>query len=230
MRAFTFVQNETGRGVVAFRGTDMGDDGSGVSGQADACANAYLRGQYPPECSRFPEETVDYLTRGLELVERAEAAYPGLDFLMTGHSLGAQLASLVGAIRGRPALTFSAPSVAPELRSRSAVDPASVGAWAEVSLYNEWDPLVALQRGNLVGAECVWMVEPAPNGCLTCYLGGRQVDMSRFDCQVCWDNAHGALSYLDLIDSRQRPACRTAGGIVVTQPIVVAPSQAPHAQ
>jgi hypothetical protein len=42
MHAVVFVEPATGRGVIAFRGTDL--DGTQLSGAADACADALLFG------------------------------------------------------------------------------------------------------------------------------------------------------------------------------------------
>lgn len=209
MRALTFVQAATGRGVIAFRGTDL--NRSGVSGQADMCADDVLSGKpLRAWCKRFTNETLDYLTRAIEFAQAAEGAFPGIEWLYTGHSLGAQLAEVLAAIHRARALTFAAPSVSPVLRNRTVVDPALVSAWSEVALYNEWDPLLRDAQGNLVGAECIWEVRPPPLGCETCYSDGKRPDLLRPECAECFARTHVYKKYLDLVGSGQRPACRPA--------------------
>lgn len=202
MRALTFLHDDHVRGVVAFRGTDLGLPLPSASSRADLCADALLAGDEPAAyCDRFSADTLDYLSRALEHVEASRALYPDVQWLFTGHSLGAQLAEVVASVRGELALTFSSPPVVPVLQNRS--DAKSVDEWQVVVLYNEWDPIGYDTDGLLVGSSCVWSVSPAPAGCESC----RVPDPPSGSCELCFTQAHIFKSYKDLVRSGQRPAC-----------------------
>lgn len=212
MRALVFVQPSASRGVIAFRGTDL--NRSTVSGHADSCADAVLLGSLvPDDCSVFSQERVDYLSRALDFADEAAARNPGTDWLFTGHSLGALLAETVAAVRGSPAVTFSAPPVLPVLRNRTAVPPSSVGRWAVAALYAQYDPLRYLSQHQLPGAVCTWPAADAPPGCQACEQGDKEVDLDRPECKQCFYETHVFKNYLDLVLSRMRPRCGPAADL-----------------
>lgn len=218
MRALTFLHENISLGVVAFRGTDLNQ--TGVSGKADACADMLLSGQpLPPICSRFTVAALDYLSRAREFAAEAAQRYPQVDWLYTGHSLGALLAEAIASERGAVALVFSSPPVLPVLRNRSAVDPGKLSRWATVALYNEYDPLKYESQGKLPGASCVWNVTPVPPGCAACELSGHAINMSSASCRLCFVNTHVYKHYLELLASKPRPICsgegRPLGDLVV---------------
>eukprot|EP00401_Gymnodinium_catenatum_P078113 CAMPEP_0117543528 /NCGR_PEP_ID=MMETSP0784-20121206/45107_1 /TAXON_ID=39447 /ORGANISM="" /LENGTH=318 /DNA_ID=CAMNT_0005340309 /DNA_START=49 /DNA_END=1005 /DNA_ORIENTATION=- len=205
MRALTFLA-EDGRGVVAFRGTDLGPEGR--SSKADLCADDFLSGHAMPEwCLRlFTHEALDYFARAVEFAEQAALAHPGVRWLYTGHSLGAQLAELVASVRGagHVALGFSAPAVLPVLRNRTQVDPALLPSWQVVALYNEWDPLRSLAQGALPGSECLWEDLPSPAGCQQC---AASPSLTSAFCSRCFNETHVWKHYIDLIKFGHRPRC-----------------------
>eukprot|EP00437_Effrenium_voratum_P021816 CAMPEP_0181414232 /NCGR_PEP_ID=MMETSP1110-20121109/9401_1 /TAXON_ID=174948 /ORGANISM="Symbiodinium sp., Strain CCMP421" /LENGTH=251 /DNA_ID=CAMNT_0023537109 /DNA_START=193 /DNA_END=945 /DNA_ORIENTATION=+ len=205
MRALTFVQLSSGRGVLAFRGTDLG---TGRSAQADSCANAELAGHpLPKYCDQFTAFQLDYLSRALELAQKAAQVHPTVEWLYTGHSLGAELASVVGAVRGAPVLSFAAPPILPVLKKRTSVDPKQLPYWKSVSLYNEFDPLRFLAFGELPGANCSWLNQPKAAGCDTCELHG-PVHLSTIACKQCFSKTHMFSAYLALLKSGSRPTCK----------------------
>ncbi|CAE7239178.1 rplX [Symbiodinium natans] len=208
MRALTFVQESAGRGVVAFRGTDLNP--SGRSGQADACANEELAEKpLPAFCNQFTAFELDYVSRALDLAQKAAQAHPTVEWLYTGHSLGAELASVVGAVRRAPVLSFAAPPIVPVLKKRTSVDVKQLPFWKSLSLYNEFDPLRFLALGELPGANCSWDNQPTPAGCDACELHG-PVNLTSPACQQCFSKTHIFASYLALVRSRSRPTCVVA--------------------
>mmetsp|Transcript_4479 Transcript_4479/g.10397 ORF Transcript_4479/g.10397 Transcript_4479/m.10397 type:complete len:295 (+) Transcript_4479:163-1047(+) len=211
MRALTFVQANSSRGVVVFRGTDL--DSSGQSGQADACADAMLMSTPVPKwCSRFSNETLDYLAAALSFAEAAALRYPALDWIFTGHSLGALLAEVVAAVRGRLATVFSAPAVVPVLHQQG-LDPLKVQRWQMLALYNEWDPLRYESLGELPGSTCHWNVT-APLGCKTCD-GHGVPDLESLTCKVCFLQTHVWKKYLELVESGRKPSCSEPSSLLL---------------
>ncbi len=95
MRAIAFAHLPSSRVLIAYRGTDT--DVSGISGQADICADAYLFGPnisaLPPFCSRFNDTTLDYMDAARRFALRVQFALPFCTIMYTGHSLGAALAA-----------------------------------------------------------------------------------------------------------------------------------------
>jgi len=206
MRALTFVQRSTGRGVIAFRGTDLG--ASLPSHQADLCADDFLGGvPLPDACTIFSTHTLDYLARALELAAAAVEAHPDVEFLYTGHSLGGLLAEVVAAVRGALAVGFAVPPVVPVLRNRTTVAPSDIPAWRAVALFNEWDPLRFEAVGQLTGSQCFWPVHPTPEGCEQCEGPGHVPDMSSSACRLCFVQTHIYAFYLGLVKSGRRPVC-----------------------
>ena len=224
MRALVFVQPSRRRGVVAFRGTDL--DTSRPSGQADLCADKLLwdfatRSELPTYCANFSNHTLDYLTTAFHFEARARAAFPTLDFLFTGHSLGAGLATLVASSLGSRAAVFSAPGLRGVLRNRTHTDPAQVGVDNVFVLADVNDPVFQASRAELggegsVGTSCTWSTVPGP-ACSSCYAPPHPLpNTSRADCASCFAQHHIFAHYLALVAgsdgtaSPGRPVCRPA--------------------
>lgn len=215
MRALTFFEWNTNRGVMAFRGTDL--NSSNPSGQVDACANAFLSlceshsGQLPAECQNFTVHQLDYLSRALEFAQKAAEAHPNTQWLYTGHSLGALLAELVAAQRsGAPALTFSAPPLTPLLKR---LKQPKLRHWGTVTLYDQYDPLRFQAVGQLWSANCTWPRSQAPEGCEACEAA--PIDMHSEACQKCFYAAHTFKTYLKNVYSQRRPDCPDSTNIVI---------------
>ena len=233
MRALLFVQPSTRRGVVAFRGTDL--NRSGVSGQADACADALLSGgnaSLPTFCAQFSNHTLDYIARAGEFAVAAAAAYPTLELLFTGHSLGASLAMMATAMvqAGKhgageslvqpPALAFATGSWRGALRRRTGLAPDGTGAAARLwALADAWDPVQASARaeGELLGSACLWKAGVAPAGCEACWReGGGSAPPADWPqrpvCLECFEKAHIYSNYLYHRVPGPRPDCGPVGG------------------
>lgn len=236
MRALLFVQPSTRRGVVAFRGTDL--NRSGVSGQADACADALLSGDnasLPAFCAQFSNHTLDYIARAGEFAAAAAAAYPELELLFTGHSLGASLAMMATAmVQARrhaaggwslpqvvqpPALAFATGSWRSALLRRTGLTPNGIDAAARLwALADAWDPVQASAhaQGELLGSACLWKAGAAPTGCEACWRSGGgsapPADWSqRPFCMECFEKAHVYSNYLYHRVPGPRPACAPIG-------------------
>jgi hypothetical protein len=129
MHAVAFVNHAETKLLVAFRGTDL--NVSGVSGQADVCADYYLwtaepptvpaspqqqqqqQTQPPPYCANFTWDTLDYFTTARQFAQQAAIELPGYSILYTGHSLGAGLAALMALLPLlHPSANCSAPVAA----------------------------------------------------------------------------------------------------------------------
>lgn len=219
MRALFFVQAARGRGVVAFRGTDL--NVSGVSGQADRCADAALFGLSPaaPYCSHFSAETLDYLSGAVHFAERVRTAYPRVSLLFTGHSLGAGLAFAVAAVlRSQsphsslaPSVSFASPAwllmlgrKAPHARPTPAETRRTFYALAD-----EWDPVQrdSVHRAGIMGTECLW-TSPEPAACAACYAQPSPINGSTPACELCFAERHVYAHYLKVDVPGSRPACR----------------------
>jgi len=208
MRALAFVEPGLNtRGVIAFRGTDL--NRSGVSGQADACADIFLEGRPLPQwCSVFSNSTLDYLENAFQFVHQMAETYPEVKWFFTGHSLGAALAEAVALVRGEMALSFSAPPIDPLLARRTKVNISGVPAWQAVAFYDEWDPLRWLARGNLPGSvACHWLRSSVPAGCEACDMAPGGVDLGSDACSLCFVQTHIFKNYLTLASSGLRPVC-----------------------
>ena len=223
MRALLFVQPSTQRAVVAFRGTDLNT--SGVSGQADACADAIFASasKVPEFCGQFDNHTLDYLPRAMEFAARASRAYPNAELLFTGHSLGASLAMMVaallqsqhGAQQPPPAVVFSAGAWREALHRRT-------GFWANTSsttsrlysLADRWDPVQAsaVAADGLLGDACLWDTGRAYPGCRVCWVaGGGHAPPAQWEsdpaCQLCFRQAHVYSHYVYHLVPGPRPLC-----------------------
>lgn len=214
MRALLFVEEGMARrGVVAFRGTDLGP---GNSSDADRCADAILfDSPLPAFCDRFAPSVLDYWSAAIRFIGRVHAAFPATDLLFTGHSLGAGLA-LAAAVataecaerRPRPAVAFAAP---PWLRilDRHGV-PTPPQHTADRSLYalaDEWDPVQAEaeQERGLAGTVCKWS-SPKTVACAACF-GHSRVNSSALGCASCFRQRHVYSHYLHVDVPGDRPRC-----------------------
>jgi hypothetical protein len=218
MRALAFVDRAGSRLLLAFRGTDL--DSSGASGQADACADDILfrgmrRDDLPPFCSAFSDATLDYLGNAVEFAAEASHAYPSLDTLATGHSLGAALAVLVAARLNpqrsakRPiqVVAISEPPIARALDARlraAALPPGTAYVLADAN-----DPVQrAAVAAGLVGTPCTWSVGPPPHSCTDCdFASGHSAT-----CKECILATHALKHYLALLRG-PRPICAPPSGL-----------------
>lgn len=200
MRALTFLRGK--RGVVAFRGTDLGPDP--VSSLADRCANQVLSGRPAgEECGAFSRATLDYAARALEHVDSVAGAHPEVRWLYTGHSLGALLSVVAATARGGLALNFACPGGASETLARQGLSTSSLRQGQVLTFFDEWDPVPAYGNGVLVGSSCIWHYEPAPSGCQAC----RADDSDQASCEACFARAHIMKHYNDLVRNETRPDC-----------------------
>ena len=156
MRALLFAQNATRRGVIAFRGTDLG---KGASSDCDRCADALLWdgipiSSLPSYCKPFSNATLDYWASALAFVAKVRKERPDLALLFTGHSLGAGLAFAVAAAT----LTTSSLLPSPSLRrlgwvsaKRQHVPPPTPSAARRrfYALADEWDPVQRNQSASM---------------------------------------------------------------------------------
>jgi hypothetical protein len=120
MHGIAFANASAERLLVVFRGTDLNT--SGLSGQADVCADAWLWGpdgapapaSLPSFCAQFTATQLDYFGNAVAFAWSVAAAFPTFSVLFTGHSLGAGLASMLAlwpqATPGRGAARCIAPS------------------------------------------------------------------------------------------------------------------------
>eukprot|EP00753_Platysulcus_tardus_P008603 PLAT16128.2.p1 GENE.PLAT16128.2~~PLAT16128.2.p1 ORF type:complete len:356 (-),score=78.38 PLAT16128.2:74-1141(-) len=189
MHAITFADVEAQRIVVAFRGTDL--DRSTLSGMADHCANVLLSGTHfsnlPPECSRFTAAGLQYLERAREYVQTTEDSFRGWPLLLTGHSLGAELALLVSAHRAAgvlPVVAFSAPGVGTKLPHRSALSDVLDRL---VIIGDEWDPVMRSSRAHWLGSYCQ-LRSAATANCSACQAAA--FDYALSDCAACFYQKH----------------------------------------
>ena len=218
MRALLFLQNSTRRGVVAFRGTDL--NRSGASGRCDACADQLLwhpTAKLPASCDAFSSSTLDYWAHAVAFVRSVREAYPDIDLLFSGHSLGAGLAFGLAAITPpvrdtsipiSPAVTFAAPEWVGVVKRRAPHVPLPSSAAARTRFFamaDEYDPVQrqSVEHEGLIGTQCLWS-SPLPAGCGPCW--DRPVNMSRPACVACFISRHiyGHYVYIDVPGPRAR--------------------------
>lgn len=220
MRALLFVQTNTSRGVVVFRGTDL--DMSGASGQCDACADRLLwqpTQKLPPFCDAFSNSTIDYWVHAVAFARSVRLAYPGLDLLFSGHSLGAGLALAVAAMTPpahdraasiSPAVTFASPDWKHMLQRRAPHVPLPSPASARTRFFataDEYDPVqrASVEGGGLIGSQCLWS-SPMPPGCGPCF--DRPVNLSRPACVLCFEARHIYAHYVYVDVPGPRALCK----------------------
>jgi hypothetical protein len=235
MRALTFLHDDGSRGVLAFRGTDLNP--SSVSGQADACADQLLWGDddsdqpLPEFCSKFSTATLDYWGRARDFWQEVQAAYPTVQWLLSGHSLGAGLSILLsmeqccrlplsidggGASCEVPAMGFSSPPVDALLQER--VENCSMPAlkarhWrSALVLADSSDPVYhdasVVSRGLNGTTDCLWVPDPFPMQCQLCFDGDDNLGGGDgAACDACFATSHVYGHYLDLVATSPRPNC-----------------------
>ena len=188
MRALFFYQPGTRRGVVAFRGTDL--DHSTASGRAERRADAILANDtLPPSCSRILGVDAGLLGARRRLCGGGGGAAA---LLFTGHSLGAQLATMSAASRAQP-VRRSPSRRRRARRARESHGPRAVerrrARGRLYALASKWDPVQAraVQEGGLVGDACYWDEPPAP-GCETCFAHG--IPSTGPACVLCFERTH----------------------------------------
>lgn len=216
MRALFFVQESTHRGVIAFRGTDL--NFTGASGLCDQCAGMVFGEGQPPsglpaKCRQFSNFTLDYFSRAVEFVAHVRRAYPHIELLFTGHSLGAGLAFALAAITRpttaadtpafSPAVAFAVPPHGPHV-------PLPLGPEANSWLYalaDEWDPVqrLAVSVAGWRGTQCLWR-SPEPPACAECYARG-PINITRPPCALCFEQRHVYAHYLKVDVPGPRPRC-----------------------
>jgi hypothetical protein len=224
MRALCFVDHAAARAVIAFRGTDL--DNRSASGQADACADSLLwEGFEPAWCRRkFSSATIDYLAAALSFAATARSRYPSLDFLYTGHSLGAGLAFAVAAIEGGrngsgagelpPAVAFASPNWVNATQRRGVPLPrASAARRAFYALADEWDPVqrLSLAASGLAGVQCLWR-SPEPPSCAKCYAHLPYNFSTRPECRLCFELRHVYAHYLEVDVPGPKAGCAPIHG------------------
>ena len=216
MRVFFFENDKPPsdpeyRGVVAFRGTDLGP-GDTVSVRADACADALLAGApLPTDCSDFAPEVLDYYSSALSFVRsRVLAARSGADILFSGHSLGALLAALVVAALTDdgaptpPALVFSSPGF-DAVAIRKGLDPTRIAPRVLAVLADDNDPVYHDAVGNISeGAPCLFDTGDDA-ACDRCFQGSGRTGA---DCEACFLRHHIFGHYLALVAT----PCTPQGG------------------
>eukprot|EP00041_Stephanoeca_diplocostata_P025589 m.673117 g.673117 ORF g.673117 m.673117 type:complete len:1004 (+) comp22779_c0_seq1:150-3161(+) len=231
LHALLFLHNATGRGVVAFRGTDL--DVSRKSGQADACADALLAGaeveQLPAFCSKFAASMLDYVADAMAFADKASTACNKCDLLFTGHSLGAQLAVVVGALRKTQSVVVSSPPVADLLWARFNVNVSQLVPNRTIILANADDPVYfeAHGREGLLGTQCLWTRATPLASCAACFAGRVVVAPSTHPaCMECFEHTHVFGNYLHTSLPGARPACKrvqyTTRSVSIPQPTLVA--------
>lgn len=232
MHAIVFVNRTMELTVVSFRGTDLNH--SSLSGIADMCADKILWDNYaydelPAQCHRcFPNpKSLDYLGAAKTMLAEVMEAFPDYDTLLTGHSLGAGLATILAVELKLKALAFSAPNVADVLQR---LGKCSVDVDDIVVLANKWDPVYHNTSAEQVGSVCIWQ-KNEPEACRICYRnkqmprdtikesrllsGGMETmidEKNMFDddpCFQCFLDTHVWSRYIDLIESQdfERPRC-----------------------
>lgn len=236
MRALVFVDAEGGRVLLAFRGTDLNT--SEVSGMADACADARLtqlasRAEMPPFCAQFSDATIDYYSAAVRFATAVRARYPPpLELLITGHSLGAALAVLVGAAlqareqggtaRPAPVVALAQPPTAYPFRL--AARTAAIAPGSAFSLADGNDPVqraAEQQPGGLVGAGCTWPEAPPPPPCVHCNYTEQ---MNTGTCLACMLEFHVLSVYLRLLKG-QRPRCESSASSAAATSVAAATAE-----
>ena len=229
MRALLFTQPDTGRALVAFRGTDL--DISSVSGQADSCADALIAGgtdaQLPGYCRRFGAGTLDYITNAVGFALQVEALCellgPSVQIMFTGHSLGATLAVMAAArVAGSVAVVFAPPPATDLLWSRFGLTSAEAAAAGSfVFMGNEFDPVYhqAVGQKGVFDNLCVWAEhDPVPVTCAACFKGHPAfLDLANVACGACFGKEHIFGHYFfDLIPTQ--PRCGAAAAAAFPRP------------
>lgn len=104
--------------------------------------------------SRFDAQTLDYTDNAISFARKAMSQHPALDFLFTGHSLGAGLAAVTAAVLpGTKAVPIASPQVKDRIYSQFNMLPHQLDTSLFVFLGNQYDPVYHESRGtNGVGS------------------------------------------------------------------------------
>ena len=221
MRALAFVEDGGRRGIVAFRGTDLGRDRK--SAAADACADAKLwptlgspppKGGVPNACAGVaPQARADYLEAALNFARAMAAAHPGVDWAFTGHSLGAGLAvaccAALGA--GARAVPIASPPTVDLVHRRFGGGSAAGLGPRVVHLANALDPVHHEAAGlkGLPGTPCIWPARPgaAAASCHACFRDHPAVLPATAACAACFAAEHIFSNYFYTLAPGPRPIC-----------------------
>ena len=216
MRAFFFESGAPSdadyRGVVAFRGTDLGP-GDTPSVRADACADALLAFEPLPDyCVDFGKDVLDYYESAISFVRDQVLEVRGADanILYSGHSLGALLAALVVETLTRDgqrpvALVFSSPGFDAAAEARGVN--ATIAEDALVALADANDPVYFMARGNLTGATACTFATADDESCDTCFARDPREGDEDPACVACFERHHIYGHYLRLLASEPLPDC-----------------------
>eukprot|EP00672_Neobodo_designis_P016490 CAMPEP_0174828770 /NCGR_PEP_ID=MMETSP1114-20130205/1528_1 /TAXON_ID=312471 /ORGANISM="Neobodo designis, Strain CCAP 1951/1" /LENGTH=332 /DNA_ID=CAMNT_0016062495 /DNA_START=27 /DNA_END=1021 /DNA_ORIENTATION=+ len=222
--AIAFVNPAAARLLIAIRGTDL--NVSGLSGQADVCADHFLW-DAPPDfanfsgapdfCAKFNRSTLDYFGAARSFLASAKASYPGYHVLLTGHSLGAGLAAMLalwpssGACPGPAndgAAVFSAPDYLYALRRRTNESFGDAQAYRVAVVADEFDPVFyrAKERAfeGMVGWRGLWVESQtgAPSvACEVCDLIEHAKSLETPFCFACMLTRHVFSHYEALVAS-----------------------------
>lgn len=226
--AIAFANAARQRVLVVIRGTDL--DVSGVSGQADVCADHFLWNAAPnfsnftgapAFCKHFNVSTLDYIARARDFLAAVAQAFPEHDRMVTGHSLGAGIAAmlaawprssgcLVPAVDG--ALVFAAPDFVFALRQRLLTN-FSREAPSIAVVADAYDPVFnsAFYRPfqGMMGTRGLWTVNQTGSAsweCDICDAVDHAARLSSPTCFVCMTQRHVFSHYEELVKSVGPPA------------------------
>ena len=223
MHALVFVDEAEFRVLVAFRGTDLTNDTSGI---ADQCADKLLWGEVayadlPTICHQFSEYTLDYLARASDFAYEVANWYPFYEILYTGHSLGAGLAIMLSVMGNEEladmwcgptnagAIVFSPPGYVGPLLQRTGTDMWTMQIGTLVAFVDQYDPIFvqanASAYGGISAILCQWDDGAPSNECLSCEASPQSMNISSPDCQICMMQRHMFSHYMSLRTSS--PTC-----------------------
>lgn len=205
--------------IVAFRGTDT--NVTQASGQCDMCADALLwspkrlPGALPPWCGHYPASDLDYLSVARNYVASIARAYPAAGILLTGHSLGAGIAAILGASSPvavpecvassvQEAIVFSTPGFLEAVAKYTSAPVHQLNADKVTIIADVYDPVFFWARqhpfGGAVGLPCFWNCSGPPSPfCALCEFSEPWLNMSSFECLVCFAERHTYSHYVALI-------------------------------
>jgi hypothetical protein len=227
MHALVFVNDADWRVLVAFRGTDLTNDTSGI---ADQCADTYLwqgvaYNDLPPECRQFSEHTLDYLSRASDFAYEVAGYYRLYEILYTGHSLGAGLALMMSIMGNEEladmwcgptnagAIVFSPPAYIEPILNRTGTNMWNVNsgfaAGTLVAFADKYDPIFvqasASPYGGIAAVICEWDDGAPSEECVSCEADPAAMNISSADCAVCMMQRHIFSHYMGL--RRMSPTC-----------------------
>ncbi|KAG0620762.1 hypothetical protein M758_4G241700 [Ceratodon purpureus] len=216
---------ESGRIVVAYRGTQIGTT---IDCIADMCVDAAMWVLpddceiNPPKCALFDNATLDYFSQAVEYALKVRSAYPSASLLFTGHSLGGGLAILISAALstdpGYPVIAFGSAG------TRTALQVRNLNLSAEhqkriVTIADQWDEIMRTSWDEQLGWVCLYESKinfvckkcfESPT-CLSETISTRQGMLGGiFDglyCKLCFLLTHYLAGLIHTIQKGARPAC-----------------------